>query len=49
MNEAELFESIYSQACAAREPMQESLDDVLNVLADNFYAKVEQVLGPEEE
>lgn len=49
MENNELFESIYSQASAAREPMQESLYDILDGLSDEFYAKKEEILGPEEE
>ena len=49
MDNNELFKSIYSQASAAREPMQESFIDTLDALIDDFYAKKEEILGPEEE
>jgi hypothetical protein len=41
-----LFESIYSQASAAREPMQEaSLEDFVDRLADELFAKEIAILG----
>lgn len=45
MEDKELFENIYSNAAASRQSLNEATFDLLDQIADNFFAKEDELLS----